>query len=309
MKSKNAKMPSAPTNHRLPQVIQWTRQPEYSAAHLEEYLAWTLLLPEIPDMSMPVEEHRVEFPHIELTYLGGPSLLASIEDWPRNADGKPLAHVLTLPMSTLWYGHTSDEVFHSFPGAKTWLPKTGTLELFHDLETYGWESEDHAAQGWQIRYRDIAQQGLELCYGPEDLDLPDETYGQLFASESTIMLPSSLDIDDSEPGSFEAAEAALEEYLNMWQVYSIGEPSDDPSGFTHVYGRSLAGEVAIRPTVEEVLPLESDGDQHVLLMELSTSGALSGWFGDIHPVEVWMRASDLNDRAFENAWCIIRSDC
>lgn len=302
-------MPSAPTNHRLPQVIQWTRQPEYAAARLEDYLAWTLLLPEIPAESRPVEEHRAEFADSEVTYLGGPSMLASAEDWPRNADGKSLAHVMTMSLVSLSVGSASDEVFHSFPGAKMWLPKTGTLELFHDLETYGWESEDRAAQGWQIRYRDVAQEGLELCYGPEDLDLPDETYGQLFASESTIMLPSSLDIDDSEPGSFEAAEAAIGQYLNMWQVYSIGEPSDDPSGFTHVYGRSLAGEVAIRPTVEEVLPLESDGDQHVLLMELSTSGALSGWFGDIHPVEVWMRASDLNDRAFENAWCIIRSDC
>ncbi|WP_157544493.1 DUF1963 domain-containing protein [Jonesia quinghaiensis] len=127
--------------------------------------------------------------------------------------------------------------------------------------------------------------------------------------ESTIMLPSSLDIDDTEIGAFEAAEAALEQYLNMWEVHSFGEPSQSPSNFTHVYGRSLAGEVAIRPTVAEVLPFASDDDEHVLVMELSSSGALSGWFGDIHPVEIWMRASDLTNLAFDNAWCIIRSDC
>ncbi len=303
-------MPSAPINHRLPQVIQWTRQPEYAAARLEDYLAWTIVLPEIPAESRPVEEHRAEFADSEVSYLGGPSLLASIEDWPRNAHGKPLAHVMTLSLASIAHGSASDEVFHSFPGAKDWLPKTGTLELFHDLETYGWEPDEKTVLGWQIRYRDVTQEGLELCYGPEDLDLDlREGYGQLFLPESTIMLPSSLDIADTEPGAFEAAEAAIEQYLNMWQVYSIGEPSNDPSRFTHLYGRSLAGENAIRPTVEEVLTLEKENDKHVLLMELATSGALTGWFGDIHPLEVWMRASDLENLAFENAWCIIRSDC
>jgi uncharacterized protein YwqG len=310
MNAKSVKMPSAPTNHRLQQVIQWCRQPEYSAARLESYLAWTLLLPEIPSESRRVEDLRSEFPDSELGFLGGPSLLASVEDWPRNADGKPMAHIMTLSLGAISHGSATDQVFHSFPSAKSWLPKTGTFELFHDRETYGWSSDDKAADGWHIRYKDVAQQELELCYGPDDLDLDlEEGYGQLFHSESTIMLPSSLDIDDSEPSAFEAAESALHQYLNMWEVYSLGEPSQSPSAFTHLYGRSLAGEVAIRPTIAEVLPVDSENDEHILLMEISTSGALTGWFGDIHPVEVWMRSSDLQRLAFEHAWCVIRSDC
>ncbi|WP_029069525.1 DUF1963 domain-containing protein [Jonesia quinghaiensis] len=147
MRSRKVALPSAPTNHRLPQVVQWTRQPEYAVARLEEYLAWTLVLPEVPAESRPVEEHRAEFADSEVSYLGGPSMLASADDWPRNAQGKPLAHVMTLALCAVSAGSATDEVFHSFPGARMWLPTTGTLEVFHDLETYGWEPEERAMRG------------------------------------------------------------------------------------------------------------------------------------------------------------------
>ena len=46
----------------------------------------------------------------------------------------------------------------------------------------------------------------------------------------------------------------------------------------------------------------------LLLVGVESWTALSGWFGDAGHLEVWMRASDLASRRFENTWCLIRTD-
>lgn len=44
------------------------------------------------------------------------------------------------------------------------------------------------------------------------------------------------------------------------------------------------------------------------MLEIESWTALNGWFGDAASLEVWMRDSDLAQRRFDHAWCMIRTD-
>lgn len=56
------------------------------------------------------------------------------------------------------------------------------------------------------------------------------------------------------------------------------------------------------------LPHSAPGEQHVLLFDVAGVRVLEDWFGDSGHLQAWIRASDRDRRAFENVWCIIRTD-
>lgn len=88
----------------------------------------------------------------------------------------------------------------------------------------------------------------------------------------------------------------------------MGEVSGPAVPVTHSYGHSQNGARAIREVLAEVLPLSEQDDEHRLLFDIESWTHLEGWFGDAAPLEVWMRQSDLEVRAFDRAWCLTRTD-
>ena len=114
---------------------------------------------------------------------------------------------------------------------------------------------------------------------------------------------------DDQAHSFEQHDELVEELAGSWQVQRGLEPTPGWTiPFTHVYGHSSSGSaVPLDEVLPEALPLEGE-DEHRLVLEIESWTTLNGWFGDASSLEVWMRASDLAQRRFDHAWCMIRTD-
>lgn len=238
---------------------------------------------------------------------GGPA--ANLEgDWPRRPDGVPLAHIATFDLNDA-ENLLSDESLrdwadHTFNRG---LPDCGLLQVFHDLETYGDEPEDRLARGWLVQWADVGPEvRLDLIDGPDDLDLPSETCQALYAHPG-ISVPSSSDFLGR--ADFDEVEHIYSAWNQAWAVQRFDKPrGQEHVPFTHLYGHSHSGDdIAVLDILPKVLPLTAEGDRYRLIADIESWTALDGWFGDVGHLEVWMRDSDLVARAFDQAWCIIRT--
>ena len=244
-----------------------------------------------------------------ISWLGGPAVDPG--HWPCNAGGRPLAHVATFHLGGVDALHVESRRAWPQEQIQEVLPTEGVLQVFHDLQTYGYELEDGQARGWLVQWLPDPEQDSSrppLVRPPEDVEVPSEVCQPgLFMPGFT--LPSSLEHRDDQAHSFEHHEVLVEELAGSWQVQRGLEPTPGWTiPFTHVYGHSSSGSaVPLDEVLPEALPLEGE-DEHRLVLEIESWTTLNGWFGDASSLEVWMRASDLAQRRFDHAWCMIRTD-
>lgn len=237
------------------------------------------------------------------SWLGGPALLP-LPEWPRRRDGIPLAHVAAVNLEDVSSASVVEEKA-AWPVHEEGLPTTGYLEVFHDLvETYGWEVGDRATGGWSVRWVPEPE-SRHLADPPADLDTPTD------ACQAGIFLPGwssrpPLDFLSDQAG-FDTAEWVQEANQRGWWLQRTGESTELARPVTHVYGHSQNATGPAAEVLREALPL-GPGDVHRLVLEVESFTHLAGWFGDAASLEVWMRASDLAGRRFDQAWCITRTD-
>jgi hypothetical protein len=236
------------------------------------------------------------------SWLGEPALLP-LAEWPRRADGTPLAHVASISLheARAW----GEEGKAAWPEHREGLPAAGYLEVFHDLiDTYGWEATDRDAGDWLVRWVPEPQRP-GFAEPPPDLDTPTD------ACQAGMLLPgwSSRPPGDflSDRGQNDAAMHVIEEFQRAWAYQRTQSRDTRPTTVTHVYGHSQNSAAPALRVLREVLPVE-DGDHYRLVLDIESWTHLSGWFGDAVALEVWMRHSDVVARRFDRAWCITRTD-
>jgi hypothetical protein len=291
----------APINMTWPAVEQWLADRPFDTSFVARDVAWS---PTFTSQSFTRGRSGLEELWAtggEVSWLGGPAALP-LQAWPRRPDGYPLAHVLTLSL------HNVDNVFEeqykeAFPEHRQGLPATGVLEVFHDLQTYGWEPEDRESGAWLVRWVGKPERS-GFAEIPDDVDTPTEV------CQPGLILPgwslrSPMDFAGSE--RFEPAEELTEAFQRTWLLQQTGSHAEEPIPVTHVYGHSQNGSAQAIGILEHALPLD-DGDDYRMILDVESWTHLAGWFGDAAPLEVWMRESDLSSCRFDEAWCIIRTD-
>jgi len=236
-----------------------------------------------------------------ISWLGGPAA-GPLPDWPRRTDGQALAHVATIDLADV-DGVLDGQGKDTWEGLSEGLPVTGLLEVFHDLETYGYEPEDSKDGGWLVRW--VADPDRSLLVSPPEDDPSPEPACQVVMSLPGWTLPSAMDAIGA--SDFESCETAETEIRASWVVQRTRKEGH-PIPFSHVYGHSQTGEYIAREILEKALPLKDLDDGYVLLLDLESWTTLSGWFGDASQLEVWIRSSDLEASMFDDVWCIIRTD-
>lgn len=254
------------------------------------------------------DELRVLWPDgAGLSWLGGPAV--DVGPWPRNAEGTPLSHVLTLDLRSV-AGAMDRQGKAVWPAGRLreGLPVSGHLQVFHDLQTYGGDPEDGDRAGWAVTWTPEAEDGLRpaLVEAPDDDGAPDPVC-QLVLPYAGFTLPSSLEVAVEDPRDAERLHELDDALREAWTVQRGLDPGC-PVPTSHVYGHSWTGEaLADLEILPEVLPLR-EGDEHRLVLDVESWTTLQGWFGDAGHLEVWMRRSDLERGAFDQAWCLIRTD-
>lgn len=285
-------------------IVEWLQKKKYREARLDERVEFSVAYTE--QGSEPGLDTILETAMYGGSWLGGPAVGITQEQWPRRRDGHPLAHVASFHLGEA-SGVMDSSMRADWPDTREDLPHDGILQIFHDLETYGTEPEDGDTGGWLVRW--LPDPDLTLLAGsPADLDLPTDAAQEVTAM-ATFSIPTSLDLGVTTEKALDAAEEATIAFERMWNWQRTRDRDAGPAPITHLYGYSQAGHtVAVEDILPECLPLTAPGDSFRLVADIESSTTLDGWFGDASPLEVWMRQSDLDARAFHHAWCIIRAD-
>ncbi|ROP43342.1 DUF1963 domain-containing protein [Pseudokineococcus lusitanus] len=236
-----------------------------------------------------------------LSWLGGPAR-SPLDRWPRRADGRPLAHLVTVDLEDV-EGWREDG--WRFPGDgddPVRLPTTGVLEVFHDLESRGDDAAEGPAGAWLVRW--VPEPVPGLVEPPEDVGTPTDVLAVVHPLP-TFSLPAAVD-GLGRLGPFEGAEEAERQYREVWAYHRTGSLEGTDVPVSRLYGHPQEGRGAADRVLPRVLPLEEPGDAHVLVLEVEGWTALAGWFGDGGVVEVWARASDIRRGELGRAWCLLR---
>lgn len=244
-----------------------------------------------------------------VSWLGGPAALH--DAWPRDASGRPLAHVATFHLADV-HAALGEPQERTWPArARALLPSSGYLQVFHDLQSYGYDAADPGGLPWCVTFTpdDRPSDRPALMESPDDLDVPHAiTQVGLFLPGWCI--PSPLDVPGLTQPRFTAADEATATLDLAWmRQRRPDERHQHAIPSTRMLGYSSSGDaLAKNEILPHVLPMSDHGDAYILLLEIESWTTLNGWFGDASSLEVWMRLSDLRGRAFDQAWCLIRTD-
>lgn len=297
----------APVNATYSEVDRWLKANGPAAASLAGRVAYA---PTFSDQSFPagIEEVRDLWTSGGwVSWLGGPAV-APLQTWPTAASGLPLAHVITVCLEDL-HGVSEASVKAGWPLHDEGLPTAGALEVFHDLRTFGQEAGDAAAGAWSVRWTPTPDRSV-LVQGPDTSDLdgyPSAAVCQAGTFLPGWNLPAVFDFAQASAEVFDAAQDLREGYGRAWMVQRQIPYRGAPYNVTHAYGHAQHASSTAQEVLSVVLPL-TDGDRHRLVLDIESYTHLSGWFGDLGNLQVWMRQSDLADRNFDAAWCLIRTD-
>lgn len=242
--------------------------------------------------------------------------------WPRDAEGRPLAHILTVDLEAEQRNHREPR-FGLLP-----LPATGIIQLFHDTATYGNpEDGDARAEAWQVRW--LPKNGPEdssvfaLQQPPADLGPERASIAEPLNTEVFATIPDSLNLPSEFAGRdrYRRIHDWLEEFPHLrntmrrvsddnphtpWQPqYVPSQPVSRMCGYGFVEGNP-----DYQARLRAALPAEPD-DTYVRLFEINLAQfdhAPVDWFHGLRPLQVWIRASDLARGWFDDVWCQIRTD-
>lgn len=288
-------------------ILAWLDSPEIGAGRLGDRLKFSLIL--LDHYEPGVDRILAERAELgDLSWLGGPAL-GPLEHWPRNSQGEPLAHIATILLGEAQALLESDDFMEpDWPEPEARLPESGYLEVFHHLGTYG-NPEDDGTGGWLVRHIPFSEDGVPpLVEAPADVDVPQPVCQPVMLGAG-FSLPRAVEfVEDDE--LFDAAERVEEESNALWTAWRKGQESVTGPVFptSHMYGHSDSGDAYAHRILEEVRPLQESTDSYVLVLSVESWTHFQGWFGDAGNFEVWMRASDLCERRFDQAWCMIRTD-
>ena len=234
----------------------------------------------------------------DLSWWGGPAA-APTPVWPCRRDGLPLAHVLSVHLGEVqWW---VPDVYEAWGSPPLWLPDHGVLQVFSDRRTNGFGADDGEPGAWRVRWI-VPDEPRALVEPPAGAQPP---HGHLVDGWGSFMVPASCDLPTDLPGR-EAADAVNVALARAWDWQVHQRTLEHPPAATHLYGHSSLGYRPVAQHLDRVLPCEP-GDGHRLVAELVPGPVLPGWFADDVHLEVWMRERDLHARAFDNAWCLLRS--
>ncbi len=298
---------STPIHSLLPQVLAWLQ-----ASGVDPAVAAPVLTPMLSEQSFEsgdAELRELWREGIVSSWLGGPAI--EVGTWPADGAGRPLVHVASISLAEA-RGIVDEEGVSSWSGAQSaheqgsvfsLLPATGSLEVFHDLATWGFEPGDGDAGGWLVRWVDDP-----TTHGLVEGGEPPEPACQQVMALPGFTLRSSEDAAVIAPGADpERYLDAYEQWQLDWLVQRFQRPAQHPVPTSRVGGHPSHPRAVADEILAQGLPLGED-DEHLLVLEVESWTSLAGWFGDAGSLEVWMRRSDLEAGAFDRAWCLIRTD-
>ena len=288
----------APINAADSVVKEWVHQKKVAVSSQPATL---LVEDQITQSESELEELWADGAYV--SWLGGPAIGAG--EWPHRDDGQPLIHIASISLELL-IGSSAFEISDISvrrPPQDT-LPSNGVLEIFHDLESFGYDDGDRASGSWLVRVVP-SEERVALVNNQSALERVPEAYFKHVIPYEGFTLPSSADLNLSEL-EFEAYEGVLVDYNLSWQVQRGVDKPHYEAPTSHIYGHSSRGVRPVSSFLSSVL--DCDESDLILIAEFESWIGFPGWFGDAGSLEVWISRGSLKACDFSAAWCMIRTD-
>lgn len=228
--------------------------------------------------------------------LGGIPNLAT--PWPRY-EGRPLCCVAQLDLAEM-----------KSPGRPDWLPDSGRLIFFYELEHGSWGMEGKDAGSAVVIYetgdRAAAIEPTDL---PEDARFP--SYPVRFAGATSLPSEERLGIDWKRLTKAErlAVEAAVEALRPPEPVHQIGGyPQPVQGDDMEVQCQSVTEGLYLGEGGHAKRPerMSSSASDWRLLLQLDTDNDAGMMWGDTGTLYFWIREQDARAKDFSRVWTILQ---
>jgi uncharacterized protein YwqG len=194
------------------------------------------------------------------------------------------------------------------------LPSRGMLWFFYDAkqETYGADPADRG--GWRVMFSDDYSE-LQRIAVPDKLPAESQfkACSVSFASEATLSQSPQLDIPD-----FDWTDDEVQKYETLLSTFPtpeehgavrhqlLGNPQTIQDDMRLECQLASHGVTDINdPQAKE---LSKGASEWQLLLQIDTDEDMGMRWGDAGMIYYWLRASDLQKRAFYDVWLVLQSD-
>lgn len=243
--------------------------------------------------------HLVKSPDTTSSSLGGTAVLPATIAWPSKA-GKPLTLLASLDLASL---------NRTLP--LPWLPRSGRLLFFYDVENQPWGFDPNDRGSWAVIFvREDASARLSDSV-PAHRSLPRlnlslekiNTYPSLQRPQVTA-----LGLTDAENDSLSELSTAVYRDGPCHQVGGFANPiqGDEMEIKCQLASHGVyCGEASVYSAPEFARLREGAGDWR-LLLQLDSDDDLGVMWGDGGIVYFWIREQDAQAARFENAWAVLQ---
>ncbi len=235
-------------------------------------------------------------------YGGLPKLPKSIS-WPTKND-KSLTFLATLSLDEI-------SILHNFD----WLPQTGMLLFFYDIEEQLWGFDPLDKNSWQVIY--VKDNALDLVEAvqtkalSEDLILPRHNIEfnliQSFPSWERDVI-SSLDLTDEEFDLLTDIQTEIYKENPHHQIggYPYPMQADQMERECQLVTNGLYCGDATGYDDPKAKELESGVGDWRLLFQMDTDDDLKIMWGDAGLIYFWIRKQDAIEKRFEKTWLVLQ---
>jgi uncharacterized protein YwqG len=229
---------------------------------------------------------------------GKPMLDSSDFSWP-HSNGKPLSFLAQLDLTEIASANKFD-----------WLPSTGSLLFFYDVEEMPWGFDPKDRGKWKVIYQEDPKFAFEL---PKDLTQEFIIPENYLVAQKDMVLPdleypesSQLNFSDEDDDAYmEYKDEMIDDYHRVGghpsviqnntmelecQLASNGIYVGEPEGYNSQKAKELA------PGAKDwrlLFQVDSDDDEGMM-------------WGDLGRLYFWVREQDARNKNFDNVWLILQ---
>lgn len=268
---------------------------------LDEAAATRAVIEALKPLAMPAVVLE-DAPGRTVLRLGGQPRLPQSTDWP-DRKGRPLSFIAELDLSAL-----------RAIGGPDWLPASGLLHLFYDVEDEPWGFDPADRDGWKVIKTDAAS--------PRPLPRPPGLSGDrvftsvALAGRRALTYPTTerLDLPPDVGGAFEFE--PVQDFMDA----DLGDgPRHQVGGYPSPIqndGMELEAQLASNGIYvggpdgysdERVAALEPGADDWCLLLQIDSDDSAGLMWGDTGILYVWVREQDARAGDFSRVWMIVQS--
>ena len=234
------------------------------------------------------------------TKLGGKPTASASFKWPC-VDGEPLAFLAQLDLAELTSTFNID-----------WLPETGNLLFFYDVDTMPWGGEIEDKALWKVIY--LQQTDTEIDF-PRQL-AEEFRFNEVYLKAiKTEQLPS---LDREEAKALNLSEEQQKTYYELCDREFGDQPAHQISGFPEcIQNDDMELECQLlnhRINIDDASVYQSEAAQKLqtgasdwkLLLQLDTDENAEMMWGDCGTLYFWVKEQEAKATNFDNVWMILQ---